>query len=89
MQLEGVFNISGPRAAGAGGAPGAPGPLILVSQAHFCGADPALASSVRGVSCDPSRHEVYLDVEPITGAHARGTGQLLRSFCRCRTAAAC
>jgi hypothetical protein len=40
QEIYGLFNISGPRAAGATGVPGMPGPQLLVSFPHYCHADP-------------------------------------------------
>lgn len=52
---------------GPAGPPGESGPLLFLAYPHFCGADPSLARNVTGLQCDPERHTLFLDVEPITG----------------------
>jgi len=59
-------------AAGPRGLPHMPGLPVLLSMPHFCHADPRLAAAVEGVACDPARHSVYMDVEPITGGFPFG-----------------
>ncbi len=65
--LHGLFNVSSPVAAGPTGKPDTPGPQLLLSLPHFCEADARLAAAVDGLSCDPDKHSLYVDVEPITG----------------------
>ncbi len=52
---------------GPAGPPGESGPFLFLAYPHFCGADPSLARNVTGLSCDPEKHTLFLDVEPVTG----------------------
>lgn len=67
QELDGLMNVTGPRAAGPLGPPNKAGPYVYVSMAHFCLADESILKMVDGVSCDQERHVTFLDVEPTTG----------------------
>ena len=56
-----------PLCTGPSGPPGESGPLLFLAYPHFCWAEPSLAHNVTGLQCDPERHTLFLDVEPITG----------------------
>jgi hypothetical protein len=51
-----------PESAGASGKPGRPGPPLFLSYPHYCQADERLQQGVEGISCDPSKHDLFLDV---------------------------
>lgn len=62
QQIKGLMNVTSPMAAGPSGSPSAAGPRLFLSLPGYCHADGQLAAGVDGVSCDPERHDVYMDV---------------------------
>ena len=45
-----------------GCADGAP---VMLSNAHFYGADPKYAEAIDGINPDQAKHETFLDIEPV------------------------
>lgn len=87
--LHGLFNITTPQMVGPHGPPTAPGPTLLVGMPMFCGVDEAVRRGVVGLECDPKKHLVYIDVEPLTGGwfpnirfEPGGVMQLGRGLCK-------
>eukprot|EP00887_Chlorella_sp_A99_P005592 scaffold1.g5592.t1 len=75
--VRGLMNVTSPLATGPHGAAGSrPGPPVFLSYPHFCGADPGLAAGVVGVACDPERHALFVDVEPMSGITVRAAKRL-------------
>lgn len=57
----------------------AQGAPIYFSLPHFCRSSEALTNGVVGMSCDPDRHTLFVDVEPNTGLALRGARRLMLS----------
>lgn len=67
-EIAGLMNITACKAVGPSGhGAAAVGPPIFMSFPHFCYVDPSVAAQTVGTRCDPSRHDLWLGVEPITG----------------------
>lgn len=74
QEVVGLMNISYP-SSGARGI----GPFLFLSLPGFCGVDKAVADGVEGISCDPSNHVTFLDVEPTSGITLRAKKALMLS----------
>lgn len=77
--VQGLMNITSPKAAGPSGKPGRPGPPLFLSYPHYCQADERLQQGVEGLSCDPVKHDLFVDVEPTTGITLRAAKRLMLS----------
>lgn len=63
QSVPGLMNITAPMAASMGGV----GPPLFLSLPGYCYADDSLAEGVEGITCDHLKHDIHLDVEPMTG----------------------
>jgi hypothetical protein len=62
--LKGMLNVTAPMQSGPDGSGGlGPAvPPIFLSAPHYCGVDPGVAATVRGLKCDKRLHDLFLDV---------------------------
>ncbi|GMH35846.1 hypothetical protein BSKO_03714 [Bryopsis sp. KO-2023] len=72
QSILGLINVTKPMTR----AQGAP---VYFSLPHFCRSSEALKNGVVGMSCDPERHTLFVDVEPNTGLAIRGGKRLMLS----------
>eukprot|EP00890_Picochlorum_soloecismus_P006365 jgi/Picsp_1/672/NSC_00667-R1_scavenger receptor class member 2 len=79
QEYEGLMNISSPISSGIDGERNAAGPKLFLSLPGFCKVEDRVRETVQGVSCDPERHSIYLDVEPVTGVTIRAKKTLMLS----------
>ena len=62
QEYTGLMNISSPISSGIDGERNAAGPKLFLSLPGFCKVEDQVRETVQGVSCDPERHTIYLDV---------------------------
>ena len=58
QSVPGLMNITAPMAAQSGGV----GPPLFLSLPGYCYADDVLVRGVEGISCDPLKHDIHLDI---------------------------
>ncbi|CAD7701332.1 unnamed protein product [Ostreobium quekettii] len=77
--IEGLFNVTSPMGGGVHGPPGKPGLPVYYSLPHYCHAAANLTKGVNGLACNSTQHELYIDVEPVTGEAWRTAKRLMMS----------
>eukprot|EP00803_Ostreobium_quekettii_P000329 evm.model.scf_1109.2 EVM.evm.TU.scf_1109.2 scf_1109:16382-23924(+) len=77
--VEGLFNATSPTVAGPNGPSDQHGLPVYFSLPHYCHAASNLAEGVNGLKCNLTRHELYIDVEPVTGQTWRAAKRLMMS----------
>lgn len=79
QEHEGLMNISSPISSGIDGERNAAGPRLFLSLPGFCKVEDEVRETVQGVSCNPEKHSIHLDVEPVTGVTIRAKKTLMLS----------
>ncbi|EFJ44403.1 hypothetical protein VOLCADRAFT_95412 [Volvox carteri f. nagariensis] len=77
--IRALANVTVPMPLGPGGngsSETAHGVPILMSLPHYCLVDEWVSAALTGMSCDPLRHGIFLDVEPTTGITMRAAKRL-------------